>query len=79
MAAHPWAAILSRNNRSQKISPSPAFLRKKVAEGRMRVLVHTQTVPAAFPYYLVAPPETQQPPAACAPQQWLIAEFARKK
>ncbi|HTN96692.1 MAG TPA: LysR substrate-binding domain-containing protein, partial [Nordella sp.] len=34
------------------------------------------SVPAAFPYYLIAPPETAQAPAARALEEWLIAAFA---
>lgn len=33
------------------------------------------SVPAAYPYYLIAPPETEQAPAARALEEWLIAEF----
>ena len=36
------------------------------------------SVPAAFPYYLIAPPETEQAPAARALEEWLIAEFNKK-
>ncbi len=46
--------------------------------GRRLVRLFEQTVPAAFPYSLVAPPEAEQPPAAHALEKWLIAEFAKK-
>lgn len=46
--------------------------------GRRLVRLFKQTVPAAFPYYLVAPPETEQPAAARALEKWLVAEFARE-
>lgn len=55
-----------------------ATVRDDLARKRL-VRLFQQTVPAAFPYYLVAPPETAQPPAARALEEWLIAEFAGKK
>jgi LysR family glycine cleavage system transcriptional activator len=54
-----------------------ATVRDDLAERRL-VRLFEQTVPAAFPYYLVAPPEAEQPAAARALEKWLTAEFAKK-
>ena len=55
-----------------------ATVRDDLVKKRL-VRLFAQTVPAAFPYYLVAPPEAEQPPALRALEEWLIAEFAKKK
>lgn len=54
-----------------------ATVRDDLAERRL-VRLFAQTVPAAFPYYLVAPPEAEQGAAARALEHWLIAEFAKE-
>ncbi|MGE0006664.1 MAG: LysR substrate-binding domain-containing protein [Parvibaculaceae bacterium] len=54
-----------------------ATVRGDLADGRL-VRLFERTVPAAFPYYLVAPPESEHPAAARALEKWLIDEFAGK-
>ena len=52
-----------------------ATVRDDLASRRL-VRLFEHTVPAAFPYYLVAPPESEQPAAARALEKWLVDEFA---
>lgn len=54
-----------------------ATVRNDLASRRL-VRPFRLSVPAAFPYYLIAPPETEQAPAARALEEWLIAEFNKK-
>lgn len=52
----------------------PATVRNDLVNGTL-VRLFTETVPAAFPYYLIAAPLTQQSAAARALESWILERF----
>ncbi|HEY6629852.1 MAG TPA: LysR substrate-binding domain-containing protein [Rhizobiaceae bacterium] len=52
-----------------------ATVKSDLADGRL-VRLFDESVPAAFPYYLIAAPRSEQSAAARAMEEWLIETFA---